>query len=137
MTAPVIVDTGPLVALLVARDRQHAWSTTVLREIEPPLLTCEAVLSEACFLVRGLAGGHEAVLGLVARKIVTIGFELAPEIERVRRLMQRYASVPMSLADACIVRMAEMHAASRILTLDGDFRVYRRNARQALALISP
>ena len=137
MSLPVIVDTGPLVALLVARDRHHGWATAVLEDIEPPLLTCEAVLSEACFLVRSLVGGPEAVLGLVARKIVAIGFELAPEIERVRRLMQRYASVPMSLADACLVRMAEMHGSSRVLTLDSDFRVYRRNARQTLALISP
>ncbi len=137
MTGAVIVDTGPLVAMLVARDRHHAWSTTVLGEIEPPLLTCEAVLSEACFLVRSLAGGRDAVLGLLARKIVAIGFELAPEFERVRRLMQRYASVPMSLADACLVRMAQVQQGSRILTLDGDFRIYRRNARQALALISP
>jgi len=137
MSPPVILDTGPLVALLVARDRHHGWAKTVLGDIEPPLLTCEAVLSEACFLVRSLAGGREAVLGLVARKVVAIGFELVPEIERVRRLMRRYASVPMSLADACLVRMAEMYAASRVMTLDSDFRVYRRNTRQALALISP
>ena len=137
MTASVIVDTGPLVALLVARDQHHRWARTVLEDIEPPLLTCEAVVSEACFLVRNLEGGRDAVLDLLAGQIVVIDFELTPEIDRVRKLMQRYASVPMSLADACIVRMAEVHAASRILTLDGDFRIYRRNGRQPLALISP
>ena len=137
MTASVIVDTGPLVALLVARDQHHRWARTVLEDIEPPLLTCEAVISEACFLVRNLEGGRDAVLGLLAKRIVVIDFELTPEIDRVRRLMQRYASVPMALADACIVRMAEVRAANRILTLDGDFRIYRRNGRQPLALISP
>ena len=137
MIRRVIVDTGPLVAMLVARDRNHQWAKAVLAEIEPPLLTCEAVVSEACFLLAKHSGGHDAVLGLLARQIVVLDFELAPELERVRKLMQRYASVPMSVADACLVRMAETNATSSILTLDGDFQIYRRNRRQMLALISP
>ena len=133
----VIIDTGPLVALLVARERHHGWARETLDALEPPLFTCEAVLSEACFLVRDLRGGRDAVLGLVARGAVEVGFALTVEIERVRRLMARYASVPMSLADACLVRMAELHADAVILTLDSDFRIYRRNGRQALPLIMP
>jgi predicted nucleic acid-binding protein len=123
--------------MLVARDQNHRWVRAVIDEIEPPLFTCEAVLSEACFLVRHLTGGRDAVLGLIARGAVEISFELAPEVERVRKLMQRFASVPMSLADACLVRMAEIDPNSRVLTLDGDFRIYRRNRRQPVALISP
>ena len=137
MTAPVIVDAGPLVAMLVERDQHHQWTREVLEEIEPPLLTCEAVVSEACFLVRNLERGRDAVLRLVATQVVRIGFELAPEIERTRKLIQHYASVPMSLADACLVRMTELHRGSRLLTLDDDFRIYRRNGRQVISVISP
>ena len=136
MTAPVIVDTGPQVALLVVRDRHDRWARRVLDEIEPPLLTCEAVLSEICFLVHKLESGLDTVLNLLARGVLDFTFQLQPEAERIRKLMSRYASVPMSLADACLVRMAELHGDSPILTLDGDYRIYRKNGRQALALIS-
>lgn len=133
----VLVDTGPLVAILVTRERHHAWAVACLNEFEPPLLTCEAVISEACYLVRQLSGGRDAVLSLLTRGVVKIGFSLATEIESVRKLKQRYSSVPMSLADACLVRMAESSSQSQIFTLDGDFRIYRRGRRQALPLISP
>jgi predicted nucleic acid-binding protein len=131
----VIVDTGPLVALLNAREAHHAWARETLDHIEPPLWTCEAVLSEACFLVRHLKGGAEAVLDLVSRAIVKVDFRLASEVAPVRKLMAKYASVPMSLADACLVRMTELHAQSVVLTLDGDFRVYRRGGRQVVPVI--
>ena len=100
----------------------------------PPVFTCEAVLSEACFLVRKLRGGPDAVLGLVARGIVEVPFRIDRELTAVRRLMARYASVPMSLADACLVRMTELEEQATVLTLDSDFRIYRRHVRQAIPL---
>ena len=121
----MVIDTGPLVALLNSRDAHHAWARDVLDRIDPPLVTCEAVLSEACFLVRNLEGGPAAVLEFVARGIVEIPFRIEPEIAAVRRLMARYASVPMSLADACLVRMTELDERATILTLDRDFAIYR------------
>jgi predicted nucleic acid-binding protein len=135
----VIVDTGPIVALLNARDTHHAWAREVLDRIEPPLTTCEAVLSEACFLVRSLKGGRDAVLDLVSRGIIEVPFQLGPEVDAVRKLMTltRYASVPMSLADACLVRMTEMDGRATVLTLDSDFKVYRRNGRQSVPVIMP
>jgi uncharacterized protein len=133
----VLIDTGPLVAMLVARERHHAWTVAQLEELEPPLLTCEAVISEACYLVRRLSGGRDAVLSLLARGVIKIGFSLAVELDAVRKLMRRYATVPMSLADACLVRMAESQPRAHIFTLDGNFRIYRRGRRQALSLISP
>ena len=133
----VIVDTGPIVALLNARDTHHAWAREVLDRIEPPLTTCEAVLSEACFLVRSLKGGRDAVLDLVSRGIIEVPFHLGPEVDAVRKLMTRYASVPMSLADACLVRMTEMVGRATVLTLDSDFKIYRRNGRQTVPVIMP
>jgi predicted nucleic acid-binding protein len=133
----IVVDTGPLVAFLNARDRHHVWARETLDELEPPLVTCEAVLSEACFLVRQLKGGPDAVLALVSRGIVVPEFRLAAELEPVRRLMTKYATVPMSLADACLVRMTELDGRATVLTLDQDFRVYRRSGRHVVPVIAP
>jgi uncharacterized protein len=131
----VIVDTGPLVALLNANETHHASVRETLDAIEPPLWTCEAVITETCFLVRHLKGGADAVFNLVSRGVVRVEFRLSEEIELVRRLITKYASVPMSLADACLVRMTELHPTSAVLTLDADFRVYRRNGRHVVPLI--
>ena len=137
MTKVVIVDTGPLVAVLKRREQDHKWAKDILDSIEPPLLTCEAVLSEACFLMGDTQGGSDAILGMAASGILDVGFSVAEELERVRRLMKKYAKIPMSLADACLVRMTELHKDSIVLTLDSDFRIYRRNRRQLVPVIMP
>ena len=110
MTTAPILDTGPLVAFLNQRDRYHEWAKARMAEMRPPLHTCEAVLSEACFLLRNLSGGTDAIMALVERRLVTISFHLESEHARVRRLLRRYGDRPrpMSLADACLVRMAEL-----------------------------
>lgn len=137
MKRRILLDTGPLVALLDRRDAYHDWSKTQWAEIEPPLLTCEAVLSEACFLVRKLLPGPKAVMELVGRRLVQATFHLEDHTKPVADLIEKYATVPMSLADACLVRMAELHADSSVLTLDGDFRVYRKHGRQMVPAIMP
>jgi predicted nucleic acid-binding protein len=133
----VIVDTGPLVALLSASDAHHEWARGVFDTVEPPMFTCEAVISEACFLLRRIKRGQDAVLDLVARDVVTVAFSLASELGAVRRHMERYASVPMSLADACLVRMSELEPRATVVTLDGDFKIYRRNRRQVIPSLLP
>ena len=133
----VIIDTGPVVALLNRRDRHYAWVREVLDAVEPPIFTCEAVVSEACFLLRRVAGGQDAVLELLSSDVLKIDFRMVPEIAAVQRLMRKFANVPMSLADACLVRMSELDAHSVVVTLDGDFRVYRRNRRQVIPTIMP
>jgi predicted nucleic acid-binding protein len=132
-----IVDTGPLVALLNRNDRHHAWARDVLDRLDAPVVTCEAVLSEACFLLRHLRGGQEAVLELVARDVVRLQLHLAEELDAIRALMRRYADVPMSLADACVVRLSEVEARSVVVTLDTDFRLYRRHRRQVIPVEMP
>ena len=137
MRSRIVLDTGPLVALLNRRDTHHAWARMCVAEAKPPLLTCEAVLSEACFLVRALPKGPQAVLDLLQQGVLAIPFRVEEEAKRIAKLLGRYASVPMSLADACLVRMAEQHAQSVVMTLDGDFRIYRRHGRQVIPTIMP
>lgn len=137
MKGPIIVDTGPLVSFLNRRERHHAWSREQFSLIEPPVITCEAVITEACFLLRDLDKGIESLMQLFDRGFVVISFALADELPAVARLIKRYASVPMSLADACLVRMAEKHTGSSVLTLDADFRIYRKSGRTVIPTKMP
>lgn len=137
MSPTILVDTGPLVALVDRRDRFHAWTKSRLTRVTPPLFSCEAVFSEACFLLRQVHGGPEAVLGLIERGLVRLDFDLNVEAAAVSRLLRRYASVPMALADACLVRMSELRSSVVVMTLDGDFRLYRRHGRQAIPVVLP
>jgi predicted nucleic acid-binding protein len=137
MNRRVLLDTGPLVALLNGRDKHHEWARLQWSQAVPPLLTCEAVLSEACFLLRAAPGGSEAVMELLRRHVVEVAFHLENHVEPVARLMRKYASVPMSLADGCLVRMAELSSESAILTLDHDFQLYRKGGRHVVPVIMP
>jgi len=137
MKGQVILDTGPLVALINGRDKYHKWARLQWAQINPPLLTCEAVLSEACFLLRGLDGGETAVLELLQRRILHIPFRLVEHVKQIAWLLKKYSNVPMSLTDACLVRMAELYSEGLVLTLDADFGIYRRNKRQVIPFLSP
>ncbi|MBN8248767.1 MAG: pilus assembly protein [Verrucomicrobia bacterium] len=123
-----IADTGLIVALLAADDPAHAWAVDAFRH-HGPFHTCDAVLAEACsfFPTPG------PVLTLVARGDLVLDFELATELPRVLALVTKYADQPMDLADACVVRMSELAADSRVWTVDrADFTAYRRNGRQSV-----
>lgn len=132
-----LVDTGALVALLSERDRHHEWAKQTFAAATPPIRTCEAVLSEAWHLLRQTRRGQVALLELVERSLVSIDFVLAAELVAVRRLVTRYRDRPMSLADACLVRMAELYDEAAVLTIDSDFTIYRKNGRQVIPLIAP
>ena len=133
----VILDAGPLVALLNRRDRHHRWATDQWAQVSPPFISCEAVLAEACHLVRNLPRGQATVLELVRRGILDLSFCLADEADHVYRLISKYHDVPMSLADACLVRLAERHGEGIVMTLDNDFSVYRKHGRKAIAALTP
>ena len=133
----VLADTGALVALLDRRERFHAWAVAQARELHPPLLTCDAVLAELCFLIDELPGGRPTVRQNLADGTWRLAFNLEAERERVFALMDTYGDQPMSLADACLVRMSELHTGASIFTLDSHFRVYRRNRRQLIPLLIP
>jgi predicted nucleic acid-binding protein len=132
-----LLDAGPLVALLDRREQRHSWATAMMREVRRPLMACEAVLSETCFL---LAEVPRARLQL--RLWMQSGFlEHQPlhatSVTRALVLMERHANVPMSFADACLVAMADEQPEARIFTLDRDFQIYRQAGHRPLALIAP
>lgn len=135
MARNVLVDTGFLVALLSRRDSHHLWAATQAPIYPPPWQTCESVLSEAFHLLgtRGMAGLN----ALLHRKALTVAFNLDNDMETALKLLQKYANVPTSLADACLVRMSEVLSDPIILTTDSDFRVYRRHSRQIIPCVMP
>ena len=133
----MLLDTGPLVAYLNRREMHHEWAVTAWQKISPPLLTCEAVLSEACFLLQGLGKASQAVLDLVDREGVSVAFAVEDHAGLISRRMAKYSNIPMSLADACLVRMAELYPDSAVLTLDSDFGIYRKHGRQVIPAIMP
>ena len=136
MPASVVVDTGPIVAWLDADEAHHEWVSSQFNRLRPPLLTCEAVLSEASFLIARIGGDPAVVPDLVARGVLALG-GIAGDAEAVARLMRRYARVPMSLADACLVRLVERTPNATVFTLDEDFTVYRQTRRRVIPLLAP
>lgn len=135
MAGDVLVDAGFLIALLSRRDHHHPWAAAQLPSLAPPWKTCEAVLSEAFHLLA--ARGRPGLATLLRRGAVIPAFDLADELDRVLVLMHKYGDVPMSLADACLVRMCETLADPVILTTDADFRIYRRHGRQVIPRRTP
>ena len=123
--SPVLLDTGFIVALLDRDERNHARCANAIRTVREPLVTCEAVIAESCYLLRGQSGAPDTVLENVERGVFRIPTRLEEITGPVRALMKRYARVPMDLADACLVALADVVGTGRILTLDGDFRIYR------------
>ncbi|OFW44909.1 MAG: hypothetical protein A3J29_18090 [Acidobacteria bacterium RIFCSPLOWO2_12_FULL_67_14b] len=124
--AGVLLDTGPLVALLSANDANHERARRIFAQHAPPFRCCEAVVAEACFLMRKVhADGPAAVAGLGARGVYTIAIAAGEHWTQIEALLRKYGDRPISLADACLIRCAEIHQEARIFTFDGDFRVYK------------
>lgn len=137
MIHSVVVDTGPLVALMDRRERHHHWAVRQLETQPLPWITCEAVLTEALFLLRARADIQDRVLECVADGVLSVPFSLAAELETVRCLRKKFGNVPMSLADGCLVRLSELMPRCSVLTLDADFHIYRRNGDEPVALLHP
>lgn len=132
-----LIDSGPLVAFYSTRDHHHAWAFAQLDAPRPPLLTCEPVLTEACFLLQRGAGRPATIMRAVREGVIQIAFDIETEAASLDVLMERDSDVPMSLADACLVRLSELHTDCRVLTLDAHFTRYRRHGRQVIPLLAP
>jgi predicted nucleic acid-binding protein len=108
-----------------------------LRDIQPPMVTCEAVLAEATYLARAVPGARAALIEMLGDGFLSIGMALTDHRSAILAMVRRYTDVPMSLADACLVRLAELYPQSPVLTLDSDFGIYRKNGRQVIETIRP
>lgn len=135
MAKTILVDAGFVVALLSRRDTHHQWAVAQASASLLPWSTCEAVLSEAYHLLG--ERGASSLGALLRRHALAVAFELARHVEPVTKLIEKYSNVPMSLADACLVRMTETVADPIILTTDEDFRIYRRHSRQVVPCVTP
>ena len=135
MAASVLVDASFVVTLLNRRDTNQGWAAEQALRYPPPWLTCEAVLSEAFHLMG--ANGRPRLAALLQRRAITSAFRLDPDAESILQLMRKYADVPMSFADACLVRMTETLPNPILLTTDTDFRIYRRHGRQVVPCVMP
>jgi predicted nucleic acid-binding protein len=137
MVDTTIIDTGPLVAMIRKRDQYHDWALQQSTMLNQPFLTCEAVVSEAWFLLRGFPNEQEKLLRLLEKKEILVDFDLSAEISNVVELLRRYKNVPMSVADGCLVRMSELHTDCLVFTTDTDFNVYRRHGNQIIPALLP
>jgi predicted nucleic acid-binding protein len=125
------------VALLDRSEQHHRDSVNAVSTLEAPLITCEAVIAESCYLLRDFEGAAAAVLGNVDRGIFQIPYRLTGNAGGVVKLLRKYADVPMAFADACLVDMASDFQTGRILTLDADFRLYRWGRNRPFELLLP
>ena len=132
-----LLDTGPLVSFLAAGLQHHAWAVEQWKQFRPPLLTCEPVLTEADYLLKRERRPTDSLFALLERGIIRIALAVEEQQSDLRALMRRYRNRPMSLADACLVRLSEMHHAAEVITLDGDFRIYRRHGNQVIPVRMP
>lgn len=129
------MDAGAIVAFLHKRDQWNSQAVKLFSELPKPFFTCESVISEAFYLTNLLYNSRELILGLLGSGMVRLDFILANELPIVIRLLEKYKDVPMSLADACLVRMSELEPESLLLTFDSDFQIYRRNRRDRISTL--
>src|ERR1700730_4513365 len=137
MAHRVLVDSGPIVALLDRRDTYHEWAKREIANLHEPLLTCEAVISEVFFLLSRVRGGTSIFVALLRDGLVlaSANFCYRDQSVEILRHLQRYSDIPMSFAAACLVRMSEIERDCIIFTTDRDFLTYMRNRRQGIPLI--
>ena len=133
----VLLDTGPLVSFLADGLLHHEWAVEQWKQLRPPMLTCEPVLTEAAFLLKREGRDTDGLFALLERGIIRIGVAVEDQQADLRALMRRYRNRPMSLADARLVRLSEIHGAAEVLTLDGDFRIYRRHGNKVIPVRMP
>lgn len=140
MASPtVVVDTGPIVALLDADEANHEWARRQFDTLAAPLLTCEAVISETSFLLQRVGADPSLPVRLVERGVLRVGRLLSSsdDAAAISRLICRYHYVPMSFADACLVRLVERTDHASVMTLDSDFHIYRQARRRVIPLLTP
>jgi predicted nucleic acid-binding protein len=133
----LLCDTGPLAAFFNQADQYHSWAAAQFDRIFQPLLTCEAVVSETLFLLQDDGLPADPVFEAIERGKLVVQFSAEEHWPDLRRLVRKYGDLPMSLADACLVRMAEASGNCQVFTTDRHFRIYRRHGRHIIPLLAP
>lgn len=129
-----IADTGFLVAFGNRNDRHHAWAVDLARRVTEPLLTCDAVLAETVFHLKSAS----YVLSLLEESLISLAFDASQHLDSLKRLALRYSDRQPDLAHLCLIRMSELHPRHVVITVgESDFRIYRRNGREAIPLLCP
>lgn len=134
---PVLLDTGVIVALLDRSERFHPISVDALAELGEPLVTCEAVIAESCYLLRALKGAPETVIENVAAGVFQIPLQLRQSASEVGSILHKYRDREIDVADACLIHLANHFGTGRILTLDRDFEIYRWGRNNRFELLIP
>ncbi|MFQ5549249.1 MAG: type II toxin-antitoxin system VapC family toxin [Woeseia sp.] len=132
---PVLLDTGVIVALLDRSERHHLRCVEVVSDLPGPLITCEAVIAESCYLLRRMPGAREAVIRNLANGVFQTPGRLVDRADAIEKLLKRYRNIPIDLADACLVDLADQADTGRVLTLDRDFEIYRWRSRRKFELL--
>ncbi len=132
-----LIDTGPLVSFLAAGLDHHLWACDQFKLFRAPMLTSEPVLTEAAFLLKREGREADPLFELLERGVIRVALEIEAEMADLRALMHRYRSRPMSLADACLVRLSELHSDGVVLTQDSDFLIYRRHGNKVIPVLMP
>jgi uncharacterized protein len=132
----VILDTGVIIALLNRNDACHQWAIAQWKQVLAPAITCEAVISESCFLLKATYL-QESLMSMIEVEAIKVSFRFQHNAAKIRELMLRYGSVPMSFADACLVKMSEENPDYSILTMDSDFTIHRKYRNVTLPVIMP
>jgi predicted nucleic acid-binding protein len=133
----VLLDAGPLIGYLNRKDQFHGWAVESWASLTEPVWTCEAVLSEAIFNLQAEEMPLDSILHYLESGIIRLDFSMEENRADVLNLLRKYADQPMSLADACLVRMAELNDNCQVFTTDKDFLIYRRKGRSVIPLLMP
>lgn len=132
-----LVDTGAIIAAINKNDPYHEWAKDHFEKLSKPFLTCEPVITESAFLLKRSNHSPRPIYDLIHGDHLKVLCIISNDSEQLEQLQQTYSDTPMSLADACLVRMSEIYADSAVLTIDSDFHVYRRNKNQVIPIIMP
>jgi uncharacterized protein len=128
-----IADTGFIVAFANRRDRYFRWAHGLAEKVSAPLLTCEAVVAEAAYLLRDSA----LVVRLLHTGLIKLDFEMPAHQQELSKLASRYADRSPDLADLCLIRMSELNSKLPVFTVDEDFLMYRRNGKERIPVLMP
>ena len=138
MSSPrVLVDTGPLVAFLREAEASHAWAAAQFAELPAPFFTSEPVLAETFFLVSRQPDGPRRFFDLLGSGVLEIDFSVLGECDALWKLIRKYEDLPMSLADACLVRLIRLMPEASVFTFDSDFSFYRAGKNRVIQLVAP